>query len=209
VSSVRGLAVLGTAAVAVLLAAPEAAAQTSPNVSVTLTDGKAEVSAGDRLEYRVALRNKAATDATVDVELALPVGAFATEVTDGERLEPWLAAWQPTVAAGSRVTLSATFTAGKPRQEAKGYTAQVCLVHDHIREACATDINQLPGTADIHALGTAEETAGWRTWLAAVTAAAATSILAATLLVRRRREPRSSRRRRRLQGARLASDEDD
>jgi hypothetical protein len=122
------------------------------------------------------------------------VGATATEVTDGERLEPWLAAWQPTVPAGRTVTLSATFAAGKPRQEAKGYAAQVCLVHDHIREACATDINQLPGAADIHALGPAQpdETVGWRTWLAAVTAAAAIGILAATLLVRRRR-PRVSR----------------
>ena len=159
-------------------------------VAVAVADEVDEVAVGDRLAYTVTLRNTSArTAARVRLELTLPVGVSGAEVHDGgESVEPWLAVWQPTVPAGGTVTVSATFVAGRPRAAAKGYTAQACLVHDNVRLACVADIDQLPGAADVHALGPvpAEPGVGWRTWLAVVLGAAVVSVAMATLLLRRR-----------------------
>lgn len=156
-------------------------------VSIAVEDGVRTVASGDTLEYRVTLHNADRTEAaTVHVELALPVGATGRTVSEGgEEVEPWLASWHPTVPAGGEVTVSATFVAGEPRETAKGYAAQACLVTNNINQACATDINQLPGRADIHArvAPTPSTTPTWPIWLAAAGAAGA----AGALVFRRRR----------------------
>ncbi|MFL6122307.1 hypothetical protein [Actinophytocola sp.] len=159
---------------------------TADDVSITMADGVSTVSSGDTLEYRVTLHNSnRAEPATVHLELSLPVGAAGRTVSPGgETLEPWLASWHPTVPPGGEVTVSATFVAGDPRPTAKGYAAQACLVTNNINQACATDINQLPGREDVHARQAPAPPSAptWPVWLAAGAAAAA-----AALVVRRRR----------------------
>lgn len=186
-------AVTGLAAVALtLVAAHPVAAQAIPaeadQVAIALTDEADTVAAGDDLTYTVSLRNSSSADTDVRLELSLPVGATATSVEDGERAEPWLAVWRPTVPAGGTVEVSAVFEAGEPRPDAKGYTAQACLVRENVRVACATDINQVPGAADINAMGVpapADDNVAWWTWL--VVGAGALFVAAAALFVRRAR----------------------
>lgn len=168
------------------MALPTTLPTTAGGVSIAVADDVRTVASGDVLEYRVTLHNTHRTaPATVHVELSLPVGAAGRTVsTGGEAVEPWLVSWQPTVPAGGKVTVSATFVAGEPRRSAKGYTAQACLVTDNINQACATDINQLPGRADIHATSApARSTTTWPLWLVGAGAAGA----AAVVVLRRRR----------------------
>jgi hypothetical protein len=193
-------ALLLTAALLVGVAAPATAAPQPPDeadgVAVDITDSRSEVAEGDTLDYRVTLRNThTGAPAKVRLELSLPVGVSGARVADGgERVEPWLAVWTPTVPAKGEVTVSASFVAGKPRPEAKGYTAQACLVQENVRQACATDINQLPGRADVHALATTEAGdpgATWVTWLVAVLAAAVLAF-GGVWLVSRLRHPKAA-----------------
>lgn len=184
-------ALLMGAAPAIATAAPEPPHE-AEGVAVAISDGVSQVAEGDTLDYRVTLHNTHAdAPATVRLELSLPVGVSGGQVHDGgERVESWLAVWTPTVPAKGEVTVSASFVAGKPRPAAKGYAAQACLVHENVRQACATDINQLPGKPDIHATGpaTAEEPgAGWLTWLVAILVAAVLAIGGTWLLFRGRR----------------------
>jgi hypothetical protein len=176
---------------ALLMGAAPAPPHEAGGVAVAISDGVSQVAEGDTLDYRVTLRNTHAdTPATVRLELSLPVGVSGARVHDGgERVESWLAVWTPTVPANGTVTVSASFVAGKPHPAVKGYAAQACLVHENVRQACATDINQLPGRPDIHTMSpaTAEDPGvGWLTWLMAVLVAAVLAIGGTWLLFRAR-----------------------
>jgi len=162
---------------------------TADGVSISVTDNVTSVRSDDTVEYQVTLHNTDRTkSATVHVELSLPVGAASKKVSEGGKaLEPWLATWNPTVPAGDTTTVTATFTAGDARPNAKGYAAQACLVTNNINHACATDINQLPGKADIHAtMATPEPSTPWPIWLGAAGALAAAAVVT---LRRKRPEP--------------------
>jgi hypothetical protein len=175
---------------ALLMGATPAPPHEAGGVAVTISDGVSQVTEGDTLHYRVTLRDTHAnTPATVRLELSLPVGVSDAHVHNGgERVESWLAVWTPTVPPNGKVTVSASFVAGKPRPAAKGYAAQACLVHENVRQACATDINQLPGKPNIHATSPTEDRGvGWLTWLTAILVAAILAIAAIWLPSRARR----------------------
>jgi len=164
---------------------------TADGVSISVTDNVTSVRPDDTIEYQVTLHNTDRTEpATVHVELSLPVGAASKKVSEGgEALEPWLATWNPTVPAGGTTTVTATFTAGDARPNAKGYAAQACLVTNNINQACGTDINQLPGKANIHAAMATPEpstTPPWPIWLGAAGALAAAAVVT---IHRKRPEP--------------------
>jgi hypothetical protein len=133
-------------------------------LAIHLDDEVTAVKDGDTLTYKVTVRNadKAAT-ATAAIELTLPVGARSVAVNDGgDSPEAWFARWTLQVPAGGSTTVSASFQAGPPVAGAKGYAATACVVRDFVRQLCASDIDQLPGEADIHATGPARGgIAGW------------------------------------------------
>ena len=44
----------------------------------------------------------------------------------------------------------------------KGYAATACVVRNFVRQLCASDIDQIPGAADIHATNSSKGSAlGW------------------------------------------------
>ncbi|OLR92265.1 hypothetical protein [Actinokineospora bangkokensis] len=146
-------ALLTTAALLHTATWAPAAATPEPALTITMTDDTAETSEGTPLDYKITLTNPAAEERAADVELTLPVGAKATEVRDGGTApEPWFAHWSLTIPANGTSTVSASFQAGAPRPDSKGYTATACTVRNYARLLCATDINQVPGAPDIHAV---------------------------------------------------------
>ena len=183
--------VLATALLAPALTWSPAAADPRSDLTITMTDNAADAAAGAPLDYRITLTNAdRAAPRTADVELTLPVGAHAVDVRDGGTApEPWFAQWSLTVPAGGTTTVSAAFQAGQARAEAKGYAATACVVHNYARLLCATDMDQVPGSADIHAVATSTPTDGANPWLIPVVAGVLVAAAAGTalhLLSRRR-----------------------
>jgi hypothetical protein len=124
-------------------------------LAIHLDDGVTSAKDGDQLTYTVTLRNAdKAAPAQAAIELTLPVGARSIAVNDGgDSPEPWFARWTLQVPPDGTATVSANFQAGPPVKDAKGYAATACVVRNFVRQLCASDIDQVPGAADIHATG--------------------------------------------------------
>ena len=70
---------------------------------------------------------------------------------DGAR-DNGVATWSIDVAAGATVTLTAATKVGSLPAGVNGLAGIACVTHDGTPSLCATDMNQIPGQPDIHAI---------------------------------------------------------
>jgi hypothetical protein len=176
-----------------LLAAPAGAAGAplEQTLSVAVSDGVAEVEAGDRMTYVVVVENSGGDDFSGSVNLRFP--GFLDVVADNASITEETATWEVDVQPGETVELQAEATFARPA----GDEYQVVAVADVadsegsviVRAADADDIPGATAPADVP--GLTDETAAAPSWVLPVTAGALVSViaavLAATLWVRTRR----------------------
>jgi uncharacterized repeat protein (TIGR01451 family) len=197
------------AAAGVVLAGPQAAQATpSPtpvghpahaSLSIAVTDSVAEAAPGDQLVYSVTVSNAGdAASGPVTVKLTLPGGvAFASADRTGAGAHGSVSWKAFSVPAAGHVTVTARGTVGTPAAGLNGLAGVACVDADKSTMLCASDIDQIPGRGDVHAVTQASGktvTPAWRRWSVVAAGAVAVAVLGGVLLLvlRRRRRPRTA-----------------
>lgn len=122
----------------------DAASAATPEVTITIGDGKEAVSAGQIIRYQVSVHNSGGIEAPLMVRLTLP----AHTITGLEAAEAAVVAnavaWKHVVGAGETRTYS---LAGRVDRTARSRSLAVtACVHDRLNApavACATDRNEV------------------------------------------------------------------
>jgi len=199
------------AVVGVLLALPEAAqAKASPSpapatghpaqpsLSITVTDNVTKAAPGETLAYTVTVSNDGdAASGQVPVKLTLPGGVEFASADNGGTSEQGAVVWKVTVPAAGHLTLTARGTVGTPAAGLNGLAGVACLEAGPANMLCSSDIDQIPGRRDVHAVtraGGHTITPIWRRWWVLGTPVALAVIvgLALVFLLRRRQRTRTA-----------------
>jgi uncharacterized repeat protein (TIGR01451 family) len=173
-----------------------------PRLSNSVTDGRAEVAAGDHLTYVITVRN-AGTAAVprLTVTQTLPPGMRLTAASHGGVPAAGKITWHVAVPAGRAVVVTASeqvtrIPAGQLRLAA---VACAGLPGRAAPAVCAADLNDTVATAEAAARARAAGTAGGRSWTGYAVGGGVLLACAGTLAaLRRRMTRRQSRAGRRL-----------
>jgi uncharacterized repeat protein (TIGR01451 family) len=179
--------------------APTVPVHAGPRLSISVTDGRTEVTAGDRLTYTVTLRN-AGTAAVrhITVTQTLPQGIRLISASAGGTAAHGRIAWHAAVPPGR----AAVFTSSEQviripaRQLRLAAVACADLSGSSRPVVCAADLTDTPTTAEAAASGHASAPAGggWVGYAAAGGGVAiAAGVIAATLTRRNRGRRRVGR----------------
>jgi uncharacterized repeat protein (TIGR01451 family) len=176
--------------------APSPEAVHAAAMVIGVSDGVTSATTGDELTYTISLRNDGAADSgPLGVRFQPPSGAELTTVDHDGAREDGVATWSVDLPAGGTLTLTVGAKVATLPEGVNGLAGIACITHDGTPSLCATDMNQIPGQPDIHAIVEGDPSATHRSvpWLAIVgilLGAAALSI-GGFVLLRRRRSPRS------------------
>jgi uncharacterized repeat protein (TIGR01451 family) len=177
---------------------PSAAAPGKASLAIGVTDGVDRATPGDTLNYTVTVHNHGpAASGAVNLKLTLPGGVTLASADHSGKSGPGgVVSWSLTVPAAGQVVVVAHATVGTPDAQAKGLAAVAC-VDGTEGLLCSSDIDQIPGRADVHAItGTQQPTTPlWRHWwmiATAVTGLLALLAVGGYLVLRRRIRPRMS-----------------
>jgi hypothetical protein len=123
---------------------PAAAELSRPEVTITIGDGKGQVSAGQMVRYEVVVHNASAVEAPMTIVLTVPAYAVTGLVALDAAVVANAVAWKNVVAAGQTRSYSLT---GRVDRAALATSLDVtACVHDRPNApavACATDRNEL------------------------------------------------------------------
>lgn len=198
------------AGVGVLLAGPGAAqAKPSPTpaaghqpqaaLSIAVTDGVSDAAPGDRLVYGVTVRNDGdAASRRVTVRLTLPGGVSFVSADGGGVSERGAVVWKVAVPAAGHVTVTARGTVGTLLAGLNGLAGVACVNAGGPDMLCSSDIDQIPGRGDVHAVTRASVDTVAPVWDRRRVVAVGLAVVAALgglvlLAVRRRRRGRTAR----------------
>jgi uncharacterized repeat protein (TIGR01451 family) len=120
---------------------------------IAVSDGVTSATAGDELTYTILLRNDGAADSGPHgVRFQPPSGAEVTTVDHDGAREDGVATWSVDLPAGGTLTLTVGAKVVTLPEGVNGLAGIACLTHDGTPALCATDMNQIPGQPDIHAV---------------------------------------------------------
>jgi uncharacterized repeat protein (TIGR01451 family) len=178
---------------------PAAPAHAGPRLSISVSDGRTQVTAGDRVTYTVKLRNAgAAAVRRVTVTQTLPPGTRLISASGGETAAHGRITWHASVGAGR----AATFTSSEQvvripaRQLRLAAVACAALPGSARPVVCAAALTDTPATAEAVARSAQSGAPGRGSWAgyAAVGGAAVAVSALAVVLARRTRPRRRTRR---------------
>jgi len=199
------------AIVGVLLAGAEAAyAKASPtpvagrspkaSLSIAITDSVTDAGAGDTLVYRVTVGNDGdAASGQVTLKLMLPSGVAFMSADHGGANDRGSVVWKVAVPAAGHVTVTVRGTVGTPAAGLTGLAGVACVNAGEPNMLCSSDVDQIPGRGDGHAVtragGHVVPPVWHRRWLVAVwvVAVAVLGGVLLLLLLRRRQRSRAAR----------------
>ncbi|MFG2224599.1 hypothetical protein [Streptomyces sp. NPDC048644] len=142
----------------------------APQVEVEVTDGTADAAAGDRLDYRVTVRNLGATALHgARVEQRLPATTESVTAPGGRITADRTAVWHTDIAAHAARLLTASAVLGERADTATAApgtlraatTVCVYAAGSAAPASCSGDVDDLPET---HPESAAGQTA-WPSWL--------------------------------------------
>ena len=93
----------------------------------------------------------------LDLRFTPPSGGELGRLDRGGTRAQRDAAWRLRVGAGRTVTVSAQVRIAELSEGVKGLAAIACVMRSETPVLCATDVNQIPGRDDIHAVATARD----------------------------------------------------
>jgi uncharacterized repeat protein (TIGR01451 family) len=175
---------------------PDAVHAATAAMVIGVSDGVTSATTGDELTYTISLRNDGAADSgPLGVRFQPPSGAEVTTVDHDGAREDGVATWSIDLPAGGTLTLTVGAKVATLPEGVNGLAGIACITHDGTPTLCATDMNQIPGQPDIHAVVEGGPAATHRSvpWLAVggILIGAAALSIGAFVLIRRRRAPRS------------------
>jgi len=174
---------------------PEAVHAATSAMVISVSDGVTSATTGDELTYAISLRNDGAADSgPLGVRFQPPTGAEVTTVDhDGARDDSG-ATWSIDLAAGDTLALTVGAKVAALPEGVNGLAGIACITSDGQPSLCATDMNQMPGQPDIHAIVESSAPAHRSVpWLAVggILVGAFVLALGGFFLLRRRRSARS------------------
>ncbi|WP_374947807.1 hypothetical protein [Agreia sp.] len=174
---------------------PAPAEPGAPQLSITVSDEKDAVSAGDELAYSITIVNLGTSDAfDLTVTQTVPEGLEFTSADSGGTLTSSTVGWTVTVKAAETATLKTTMTAGDTPADLLRLATVACAasVPTEPPIVCASDSNILPaGIAAEKAAAAPAQRDGDRTpWIVGASVGAALLIAASAFILNRRRRAR-------------------
>ena len=200
VLAVAGVLLAGSAADAKASPTPVAGHSPQPSLTIAISDNVTVANPGDTLVYTVTIGNGGdAASGQVPLKLMLPGGVSFLSADSGGVEEHGSVLWKVSVPVAGRVTVTARGSVGTPAAGLNGLAGVVCVNAGEANMLCSSDIDQIPGRGDGHAVG---RTGGhtvppvWHRWWLVAVWAVVVAVLGGVLLMvllRRRQRARAAR----------------